>query len=79
VTRAEDLRPPRPEVGLCSACRFAAVQRSAKGSEFWRCGRADFDPDYARYPRLPVERCPGFEPRAGEDRKGALAPRGGGG
>ena len=31
-------------VGLCASCRFAAVQRSARGSEFWRCRRADTEP-----------------------------------
>lgn len=51
---------PLPEVGLCSACRFASSQRSAKGSRFWRCLRADSDPGYARYPRLPVRACKGF-------------------
>jgi hypothetical protein len=48
-------------VGLCSICRFAAVQRSARLSVFWRCRRADTDPGFRRYPPLPVKECPGFE------------------
>jgi hypothetical protein len=52
----------RSRVGLCTGCRFAALQRSARGSRFWRCRRADGDPAYRRYPPLPVMRCPGFEP-----------------
>jgi hypothetical protein len=48
-------------VGLCARCRMASVQRSARGGRFWRCGRADSDPAYRRYPPLPVLRCPGFE------------------
>jgi len=34
---------------------------SARGSEFWQCGRAAGDRRFARYPRLPVTRCDGFE------------------
>ncbi len=47
--------------GLCGRCRHASVQRSAKGSEFWRCRLADRDERYPRYPALPVSACPGFE------------------
>jgi hypothetical protein len=47
--------------GLCARCAHAAVQRSARGSEFWRCRRADAEPAYRRYPPLPVLRCAGFE------------------
>jgi len=48
-------------VGLCARCRMASVQRSGRGSRFWRCGRAEADPAFLRYPPLPVLRCPGFE------------------
>ena len=34
---------------------------SARGSNFWQCGRAATDRRFARYPRLPVARCEGFE------------------
>jgi len=27
------------------------------------CERAKFDERFPKYPRLPVERCPGYEPR----------------
>jgi hypothetical protein len=50
-----------PEVGLCAGCAHARLQRSAKGSSFWRCARADTDARYLRYPPLPVSRCAGFE------------------
>ncbi len=52
-------------VGLCSRCRHAARQASAKGSEFWRCRLADSDPRFLRYPPLPVHACSGFEPAPG--------------
>jgi len=55
-----------PAVGLCSLCAFARVQRSARGSVFWRCLRAERDPAFRSYPPLPVERCPGFEEQQGE-------------
>ena len=55
--------PPasEPRVGLCAHCRLAVVQRSARGSRFWRCGRADADPSFRRYPPLPVDRCSGHD------------------
>jgi len=34
---------------------------SGRGSTFWQCGRAASDRRFARYPRLPVTRCDGFE------------------
>jgi hypothetical protein len=43
--------------GLCARCAHAAVQRSAKGSEFWRCRAADGDPTLLQYPPLPVRTC----------------------
>jgi hypothetical protein len=54
-------------VGLCARCAHASVQRSARGSEFWRCRRADEDPTLRRYPPLPVRACHAFEP--GEPRQ----------
>ena len=54
--------------GECRRCSHARSQRSAKGSEFWRCGLAEADERFPRYPRLPVRGCAGFERGdAGED------------
>lgn len=47
--------------GLCQRCGFARTVRGAR-STFWRCGRADTDPAYPRYPTLPVLSCPGYAP-----------------
>ncbi len=52
----------RPDVGLCAECWHARLQRSARGSEFWRCLRAETDERFVRYPRLPVEECSGYDP-----------------
>jgi hypothetical protein len=49
--------------GLCATCRHAQSVRTRRGSVFWRCARAEDDPAYARYPRLPVLACAGHEAR----------------
>ena len=48
--------------GLCADCRHVRRVRSARGAVFLLCQRARDDPRYARYPPLPVLRCPGHEP-----------------
>jgi len=50
-----------PDVGLCSCCRWARVQKTTRESRFWRCTRAEEDARFVRYPRLPVLRCVGYE------------------
>jgi len=32
-----------------------------RGSTFFRCGRADTDPRFPRYPPLPMLKCIGYE------------------
>jgi hypothetical protein len=51
----------RDAVGLCGECRHARRVASAKGSVFWLCARSAADPRFAKYPRLPVLYCAGFE------------------
>jgi len=58
--------------GLCDACLWARLVRSQRGSGFLRCGRSDTEPDYPRYPALPVRSCPGFA--AADLGGGAAAP-----
>ena len=48
-------------IGLCATCRQARVVQSAHGSTFYLCRLAETDPRYAKYPRLPVLRCAGYE------------------
>ena len=57
-------RPASARAGLCAGCAHASVQRNARGSEFWRCRRAEQDTSLRRYPPLPVRACHAFE--AGE-------------
>ena len=52
----------RNAVGLCGECRHARRVESARGSIFWLCARSAVDARFAKYPRLPVLRCVGFEP-----------------
>ena len=53
----------RPPAGLCDACAHQQIVRTGRGSEFSLCRRSRTDPAYAKYPRVPVLRCPGFERR----------------
>jgi hypothetical protein len=53
-------------VGLCGTCRHAEVIVSGKGSHFLFCARSRKEPQYARYPLLPVTRCPGHEAHPSE-------------
>jgi len=46
--------------GLCAQCTHCRPVHSARGSTFYRCERAESDPAFVRYPRLPVIRCAGF-------------------
>jgi hypothetical protein len=48
--------------GLCAGCEHLRLLAS-KRSVFVRCGFADVDPAFVRYPPLPVRVCRGFLPR----------------
>jgi hypothetical protein len=48
-------------IGLCATCRHMRVVENTRGSTFYRCRRAETDPHFAKYPRLPVLRCAGYE------------------
>jgi hypothetical protein len=51
----------RAAVGLCATCRHVRRAGNRRGSVFYRCARAESDPRFPRYPRLPVLRCIGYE------------------
>lgn len=51
--------------GLCAACEHLRLL-SSKRSVFVRCGLADSDPAFVRYPPLPVRLCRGFRPHPEE-------------
>ena len=52
--------------GLCGLCRHARIIVSRTGSRFYLCELSRHLPEFARYPRLPVLRCRGFEAAATE-------------
>ncbi|HEV8579449.1 MAG TPA: hypothetical protein VGX68_10240 [Thermoanaerobaculia bacterium] len=45
--------------GLCESCEHLRVLASRR-SVFVRCGLADTDPRFPRYPALPVTACAGY-------------------
>jgi hypothetical protein len=47
--------------GLCARCANAREITSARGSSFVLCGLSRTDGRFAKYPRLPVVACVGFE------------------
>ena len=46
--------------GLCESCKHSREVRAAR-STFIMCELSRTDPTFARYPRLPVLRCRGYE------------------
>ena len=50
-------------VGLCLSCRHVYVVPARTGQRYYRCERSSTDERYPKYPRLPVRRCEGYDPR----------------
>jgi len=53
---------PAPPAGLCNLCAHQRLIHTTRGSVFSLCERHRTDPGFAKYPRLPVTACRGFEP-----------------
>jgi len=49
--------------GLCDTCKHQRIVRSGRGSTFSMCLLSKTRPEFPKYPRLPVERCSGYERR----------------
>jgi hypothetical protein len=47
--------------GLCDSCRHQRIVRNTRGSVFSLCERSRSEPEYPRYPRVPVTKCAGFQ------------------
>ena len=55
-----------PAVGLCSDCQHCRIVKSER-SAFYLCRMSFTNPEYRKYPPLPVLRCLGYRARpAGE-------------
>jgi len=50
-------------VGLCLHCRHSRRIESARESTFWLCQLSVTDVRFPKYPRIPVVRCDGYDPR----------------
>jgi hypothetical protein len=59
--------------GLCDACVHQRIVRNTRGSSFSLCERSRTQPEFPRYPRVPVLECRGYEPR--EEEEPATGPR----
>ncbi len=55
-------QPSRQPAGLCDSCRHQRLVPNPRGSVFSLCERSRTEPEFRRYPPLPVLRCPGYEP-----------------
>jgi hypothetical protein len=56
--------PAPPPAGLCNACVHQQLVPNRRGSVFSLCSRSKTDPEFPRYPRIPVMQCRGHESRA---------------
>ncbi len=61
--------------GLCANCAYRREIRSDRGSVFLQCLRWLKEPQYPKYPSLPVLRCPGFERAVKSPSHPGLNPR----
>ncbi len=51
---------PQAHLGLCADCLHARLITSDRGSQFLFCQLSQFDPNFPKYPRLPVLQCSGY-------------------
>jgi len=51
------------EFGLCGRCVYQRIIPTPRGGRFSQCGRHFTEPRFVKYPRIPVNRCDGFEDR----------------
>jgi hypothetical protein len=61
VTKANKAKVTRESAGLCADCIHALGVESSRGSQFLLCELSRSDPRFAKYPRLPVPSCPGYQ------------------
>ena len=53
----------RQPAGLCDSCAHQQLVHTTRDSTFSLCQRSKAEPEYVKYPRLPVLQCPGHEER----------------
>jgi len=64
--------------GLCDSCVHQQIVRNTRGSVFTLCRRSRDEPEFPRYPRVPVLECRGHEShgRADDEATGGVRGRG---
>jgi hypothetical protein len=55
-----------PRFGLCDRCAHQKLIKSGRGSVFSMCQLGLKDPDWPKYPPMPVSACPRFEREVGQ-------------
>jgi hypothetical protein len=55
-----------PRFGLCDRCTHQKLVTSGRGSVFSMCRLGLKDPDWPKYPRMPVSACPRFHHAVGQ-------------
>jgi hypothetical protein len=60
------MRHPPPAFGLCAFCAHQKLVTSGRGSQFSMCRLGLKDPNWPKYPRMPVSECPRFEREVGQ-------------
>jgi hypothetical protein len=63
IEKARLLADLKAEPGLCRTCVHLRLLASSR-SVFVRCGLAETDPAFPRYPPLPVLACSGYRRKA---------------
>jgi hypothetical protein len=51
----------KDSVGLCSNCQNVKVIHSGRGPIYYLCQLAATNPQFPKYPRLPVLKCSGYQ------------------
>jgi hypothetical protein len=57
---AGEEKQERARVGLCVECAHARKVESDRGTRFYMCGLAAVNPEFRKYPVLPVVLCSGY-------------------
>jgi hypothetical protein len=61
VTSFSGTADGQKRAGLCADCVHSRRIESDRGSIFFLCRLALVDPQFQKYPRLPVLSCPGYQ------------------
>lgn len=55
------VNPKTANAGLCATCEHVRRVTSDRGSVFYLCQLSKVDPNFPKYPRLPVLACSGYQ------------------